>query len=412
MVALGQALQERGHEVVFFNLPDLQGTVSNAGVRFIPYGAEAFPPGAIAAATAKMSSLQGPASFQFFVERMTLLATTAFNELPSLITASALDLLLVDQLFPGGATIADHLRLPFASVACALIVNRDDLAPPPVLMWPYDPSEAGIERNRKGWAGISQVFQPLLQLVNEQRASWQLAPYTDYLEDSFSPLLQIAQQSPGIEFPRQHLPANLHMLGPFRQASNATDAEVAREFPWDRLDGRPLLYASLGTLQNGLEWVFRTILDAVEGLPLQAVVTLGRGALSGPDGLAAGGVPENVILVPYAPQLALLRRATLCITHAGLNTAMDCLSCGVPMVALPIASEQPGIAARIAWTGTGKALALEGLTAETLRAAVLEVLDTPGYREQAQKQADQIAPLEPLTEACRLLETLVSKPTP
>lgn len=39
--------------------------------------------------------------------------------------------------------------------------------------------------------------------------------------------------------------------------------------------------------------------------------------------------------VRTAPQIELLKRASLCITHAGLNTALQALAQGVPMVANP-----------------------------------------------------------------------------
>jgi len=43
--------------------------------------------------------------------------------------------------------------------------------------------------------------------------------------------------------------------------------------------------------------------------------------------------PGDPIVVPFAPQLELLKHAAVCITHAGLNTALECLTKGVPMVA-------------------------------------------------------------------------------
>jgi len=38
------------------------------------------------------------------------------------------------------------------------------------------------------------------------------------------------------------------------------------------------------------------------------------------------------LVVEYAPQLELLAKARLTITHAGLNTVLDSLSNGVPLV--------------------------------------------------------------------------------
>jgi UDP:flavonoid glycosyltransferase YjiC (YdhE family) len=207
------------------------------------------------------------------------------------------------------------------------------------MLWPFEETPAAIERNRKDWAGVDQAYATLLSVVNEQRRSWNLSEYTNLLEDSFSPLAQICQQPPIFEFPRPQAPVTLHLVG------HLQDEHVSGEvtFSWEWLDDRLLIYASCGTLQNRLENVFRTIIEACARLDAQTVIALGKDALP-PE--VFGEVPENTILVPYAPQTELLRRADLCILHAGLNTTLDCLEVAVPMIAIPIASEQPGIAMR------------------------------------------------------------------
>jgi len=76
----------------------------------------------------------------------------------------------------------------------------------------------------------------------------------------------------------------------------------------------------------------------------------------------------------------LIRRSALVITHAGLNTTLDALSVGAPMVAIPITNEQPGIAARIAWTGAGETLPAKRVTPKRLRSLLMRVWKNPSYR--------------------------------
>jgi zeaxanthin glucosyltransferase len=97
----------------------------------------------------------------------------------------------------------------------------------------------------------------------------------------------------------------------------------------------------MGTLLNGRERVYATILEAVAALPGTQLV-LSVGANVSVDTL--GPIPSNAIVVPKAPQLELLRRAALCVTHAGLNTVLESLAKGVPMVAIPVGYDQPGVA--------------------------------------------------------------------
>ena len=112
---------------------------------------------------------------------------------------------------------------------------------------------------------------------------------------------------------------------------------------------------------NGLERVYKIVLKAVAQLS-DIQVVLSVGANVNLDDL--GTTSSNVIVVRTAPQLELLKRAALCITHAGLNTARESLGQGVPMMAIPIAYDQPGVAARVAYHGVGEFLEIEDLAVE------------------------------------------------
>ena len=98
---------------------------------------------------------------------------------------------------------------------------------------------------------------------------------------------------------------------------------------------------------------------------------------------AASSFPGNPLVVSYAPQLEVLRRARLTLTHAGLNTVLDSLACGVPLVAVPITYEQPAIASRIRWTGVGEVLSLPRLNAQRLRETIQRVVNNPSYASKA-----------------------------
>jgi len=94
----------------------------------------------------------------------------------------------------------------------------------------------------------------------------------------------------------------------------------------------------------------------------------------------------NVLHIDFsgsAPRIELLRRAALCITHAGLNTALESLAQGVPMVAIAIGYDQPGVAARIAYHRTGEFVEIANLTVERLSELIQRVRTNPSYRERA-----------------------------
>jgi zeaxanthin glucosyltransferase len=114
------------------------------------------------------------------------------------------------------------------------------------------------------------------------------------------------------------------------------------------------------------------------------------------------------VVVEYAPQLELLARATLTITHAGLNTVMQSLMFGVPMVAIPIAHDQPAIAARVAQSGAGKVVPLDRLTPDTLRSAVEEVLSNASYRQNARRLEQAIRQAGGVEAAATIVENILA----
>jgi zeaxanthin glucosyltransferase len=167
------------------------------------------------------------------------------------------------------------------------------------------------------------------------------------------------------------------------------------------LTGEPLIYASMGTLMNGRVDVFNTIVAAVaKHKGTQLVLSIGDQL----DPKQIGPVPSNAIIVNQTPQLEVLKRTSVCITHAGLNTVLESLAQGVPQVGIPITFDQPGVATRIAPKKTGVTMPFEKLTSDHLSTLLGEVLNNPVYRENARKLQKAIAKANGLSVAADLIE--------
>jgi len=157
----------------------------------------------------------------------------------------------------------------------------------------------------------------------------------------------------------------------------------------------------MGTILNGRVDVFRTIATALaKHKGLQLVLSVGDQV----DPQKIGPVPNNAIIVKKAPQLEVLKQASVCITHAGLNTVLESLAQGVPQVAIPVTYDQPGVAARIADKQTGVVTSLDKLTADHLSALLNEVLSNPIYRDNARTLQNVIDEANGLSVAADLVE--------
>ena len=399
MTALARSLELRGHKVILFGIADTEERVRAAGIEFHPIGAEEYPPGTLARLDERMARLKGVATLRFTLERVRNTARMVLRDGPRAVREAGVEALLVDEADFAG-NVADHLRLPWISIALLPPLLHDDRFPPFWLGWQAREDWLGRLRNRLAIAALLRIGAPIFREINMQRLAWGLKPYV-HPEDGLSPLAQITQLPEEFEFPLQGpKPPGLYYTGPFVHARQ----RPAIAFPWERLDGRPLIYASLGTFQNGSEAIFRTIAAACAGLDAQLLISLGGGL----DPAQLGPLAGEPLVVRFAPQLEILKRAALVITHAGINTALESLAEGVPLVAVPLGNDQPGVAARLKARGAGAVVSRHRLTPSRLRKAIRRVLEDHSYREAAGRLQSAIRQMDGPGRAAALIEEAIA----
>jgi len=398
MIPLGSELLRRGHRVTVFNFLDAQATTLASGLEFQQLAEDEFPAGSIPEGLAQLGELSGLTALRYTIKLFTQVSDLLLSQGPATIKKAGVEALLVDQVSPEGGTIADFLNLPFITVCSALILNQDPKIPPFCTPWQYSPTWIASWRNQLSYQLLGLLATPIREVIAEYREEWKL-PMHSHQNDGYSKLAQLSQQPAEFDFPRQNLPPHFHFTGPYH---NSTTRQPV-PFPFEQLTGQPLIYASMGTVQNRLLDVFKIIASACEGLDAQLVISLGGSAT--PESLPS--LPGNPIVVGYAPQLELLQKAALTITHAGMNTTLECLTNGVPMVAIPVANDQPGVAARIAWTGVGEMVSLKKLSVPKLRSAIVKVLTQESYKQRAIEMQEAIRRSGGVKRAADIIEQAV-----
>jgi UDP:flavonoid glycosyltransferase YjiC (YdhE family) len=404
MAALARALQKRGHRVVLIAPLDAEDQVRQAGLDCIPIAGAELPAGECQRAAAEGGKLTGLKATRWAVSCLARLVRGIQRELPEIHRRERFDGLVMDQIVVGTEGVCEVIGLPLA-VACNSLLGHMELAAPPMTFpWPYRRSVLAYARNIAGYAAHNSCGLPVVKAIMPYRLRHRLGPlwmnHGNFLRPS---LVQVTPLPAFLDFPRQYLPNHFHYTAPWIEPQ----AREPSPFPWERLDGRPLIYASLGTLQNRLEHAYAKIVEACAGLDAQLVLALGRKDLNGPQPTYG-----SAIVVAYAPQVALLKRASLVISHGGLNTTLEALSEGLPLVLLPITNDQPGIAARVKSVGAGEFIPIGKLSAASLSQTIDRVLSTPSYRETARKCAHRMARLDGLSRAAELIDTAFSTGRP
>lgn len=398
--ALARQLQSRNHEVVVISLPDAEPYVRAAGLAFFPYCEAAF----LSADSShkeirrQLSVIQGMDGVRFIIEALGhQMMEAALSSLPAALDTTQADAVVLDTNQHYVELIPLSLGLPYVHISNALHFDYSGYTPLCVYDWPHETTPAALARNREGVANIARMLKQANATVSAYAERDGLKIDWDDPGSTLSPLASITQVPKAFDFESSHWPSQFHHTGPFHDGNGREKVD----FPWERLTGEPLIYASMGTVMNGRVEAFRTIAAALaKHKDLQLVLSVGDRI----EPEQIGPVPNNTIIVKRAPQLELLKRASVCVTHAGLNTVLESLAQGVPQVAIPVTFDQPGVAARIASKQTGLVASLDKLSPEHLSTLLSEVLSNPTYRVNAGKLQKAIASANGLSVAADLIE--------
>ncbi|WP_026882763.1 macrolide family glycosyltransferase [Clostridium akagii] len=161
------------------------------------------------------------------------------------------------------------------------------------------------------------------------------------------------------------------------------DREENLDFPFEKLQGKKVMYISLGTVFNNTNSDFYDIFFKSFGNNGMVVVMAAYNV-----DLSSFDIPDNFIVRNYVPQSEILKYTDVAITHAGMNSTNDLLYNNIPFVAIPIGADQPYMAGRAEDLGAAISLDKDKLTEEILKSSVEKVLSNPSYLENIKKISD------------------------
>ncbi|WP_425836921.1 macrolide family glycosyltransferase [Streptomyces fractus] len=186
-----------------------------------------------------------------------------------------------------------------------------------------------------------------------------------------------------LQAPDPRLDATCHFTGPTSVAPETAPTPLDPELSAHLSGGQPVVLVSLGTLHDGGASFFRDCCAALGDLPVRVVLATGSGVA--PADL--GSTPANTLARRTVPQLAVLREASVFVTHGGMNSTLESLHCGVPLMVVPQQVEQLLIGRAVAERGAAvvlrQNLSHRPVPTIALRAAVERVLGDPGMAKAA-----------------------------
>jgi hypothetical protein len=202
--------------------------------------------------------------------------------------------------------------------------------------------------------------------------------------------------------PPKDLPRHHHYVGPLWW-------EPPIEAPTYLNDpGAPWVLITVSSAPQSEEMILiQTAVRTLAAHPVRVLLTLSNNHPSE----EIGSVPENVRIERFVSHAAILRLSCLVISHAGHGIVSKALYYGVPMVLVPWARDQPGVAARAAALGAAEVVPRHDLTRPLLETAIAKVLGNPRYKENAAAMSRHLKARDPIAAArLRIDELLIGKP--
>ena len=336
-LGLVRCLVAAGHEVDYIQAEAFRERVEASGARFVPYDE---PPQSLVPA---LNEVRNWGAAYRTVRRI----------------GANYDCLIYELLFFPGKALAAELGIPCYRLISTFALNRHLLR---VLGQTGGPYLTALFRSERLCTALSRLFLPKFSLREKNLAE---ALVREAPPHNFIYTLRDFQPEEAC-FPE----SNYHFVGP------AVDDRAEEPFSFEK-SGNPVVYISFGTLMHADKRFWKKLIAAFAGKRVEVVCSVGSEKLV----RALGDLPSNVRAFAKVPQLTLLSRAALFVTHGGMNSVNEALYYGVPMIVLPFGLDQPLVGRELQRRKLGRVIAPRELTAARLWRTAKELLRDLEARE-------------------------------
>jgi sterol 3beta-glucosyltransferase len=406
--ALGVALQARGHKVTLATHANFQAMIQGLGLNFVALPAD---PRALVHEPRVSQAVADGAALRFFrILKERLAADAVALQEASLAAAQGVDVVL-------GTAVTDHLAQAVAEAVGAHFV-WSDLAPVsptsayPAFALPFRFPDLGPFNRLSHALGALGWWHLNRKDVNQMRKRWGLP------ESFGSPLararaagqLELHGYSPSLvprpsDWGSRHVQAGAWDLPRAAAQSLPGDHHDSGFTQWLE-DGSAPFFFSFGSMAilSGEE-LLELVGDVCEDLEIRGLIGAGWTDLHGPD----CDLPEGVAIVDACDYGWLFPQCSGVMHHGGSGTTHTASLAGVPQVVCSLFADQPFWGQQVQRQGAGLHLPFKRLSVESLKNAVLGVLDE-AKSEAAGALAQRMQAEDGLGAACAALETLASAP--
>lgn len=352
-------LIERGEDIDYCCTEEFRPMIERTGATFVPLPQDVVYP-----------TQEGFTMLKIFGDLM----EEAYQMLPAvelLLIEGEYDYVLADMYTPWGRLLAQKLNLP-------LMVFFPSFALHPKMK---EPIQSKLQIFNNLWSSLEGGWR-LGKYLKKMHQSSGLLPV------SFLTFINKELDIPCVTFtakefqPQGELfPDNYFFTGPNINTSvRLSDGN----FPMERLEGKKVIYISLGSVVVSRVFI-QTCIQAFANT--EYVVVLNISKLYAKEEFEA---TPNIILCNFAPQLEILPKADLFITHGGMNSTHEGLYFEVPLLVVPQGGDQFLVAQKVVEKQLGKRLSSKRLSPAKLRQTVEAIMRDKTIQEEVKKMSQAL----------------------
>ncbi len=349
-------LTKRGEEVIYFSTKEFEQKIEATGAKFMDYGSKLYD---------FFMNYKPVGSHPFYSLADVLLGMdrVVVPLVLDRIQDVEIDSIIHDSMFGAGNIIARKLNLPAICSCTTFAMNK---LPLPIHM-------------------LEPGFHPQLDLLykelKEAQTEWNMDKL-DIMDVFFKrEKINLVFTSRMFQPDADSFDETFHFVGPSIAVRNEK-----HYFPFEELNDGTTVYISMGTINNQCLDFYLKCIEAFSNQNYKVIMSVGNKV----DIAALGEIPKNIIVRNHVPQLEVLQRSAVFISHGGLNSVSEALYYGVPVIAVPQANDQPMVANQLVKLGAGLCLKMSEVTPEILRTSVIELLTNNSYKNNSIKLGNSL----------------------
>ncbi|GED03843.1 macrolide family glycosyltransferase [Bacillus atrophaeus] len=329
-LALVEKLCEKGHRITYATTEEFAPAVQQAGARPLLYETT------ISVDPQQIKELmeKNETPLMFLKESLGILP-----QLEELYKDDQPDLIVYDFIALAGKLLADKLQVPAVRLCSSYAQNES--------------FQMGTEEMLKQVKEAEAEFQAFLEQENLPAVSFEQLAIPEAFNIVFMPR--------SFQIKNETFDDRFCFIGP----SLGKRSEQERLLLKEKGD-RPLMLISLGTAFNAWPEFYQMCMEAFGGAEWHVIMSVGKSIE--PDSL--GDIPDNFTVRQRVPQLDVLTEADVFISHGGMNSTMEAMNEGVPLVVIPQMHEQELTAQRVEELGLGIYLPKEEVSVPRLQQAI------------------------------------------